>query len=298
MNILVTGSNGFVGRAIVENLKKNHYVIGIGTKGTPTNKVGKYVKWDIAKDELTESVISEKIDVIIHAAACIDIKDQVLELAKVNCLGTQRIFNLAVERNIKKVFYISSAPVIGVPEFHPISEKHPLKPLTMYHVTKLSGELILSQLYKYNIEAINLRIPSPIGPGMPVKSILPLFIRKVMSGEDITINGEGSRRQNYLDVRDLANVIENCLGKQQIAGAYLIAADTTISNIELARKCKDVIGGSSDIKYTGNSDTSDNQIWDYDNSNARDILGFYQKYSIDESIADIWKSMERNLKGL
>ena len=123
MNILVTGSNGFVGRAIIESLKKNHYVIGIGTKNIPTNKVDKYVKWDIAKDKLPESAISEKVDIIIHAAACIDIKDQELELTEVNCLGTQRIFNLAVEKNVEKVFYISSAPVIGTPEFHPISEK-------------------------------------------------------------------------------------------------------------------------------------------------------------------------------
>ena len=297
MNILVTGSNGFVGRAIIESLKKNHYVIGIGTKNIPTNKVDKYVKWDIAKDKLPESAISEKVDIIIHAAACIDIKDQELELTEVNCLGTQRIFNLAVEKNVEKVFYISSAPVIGPPEFHPISEKHLLKPLTMYHVTKLSGELILNQLNKYNIETINLRIPSPVGPGMPVNSILPLFIQKVMRGEEVTINGEGSRRQNYLDVRDLANVIKNCLERKRIAGTYLITADVTVSNIELARKCMNIIGGSSDIKYTGIPDVSDNQIWDYDNSNAKDMLGFQQNYSIDESITDIWKSMERNLKG-
>lgn len=298
MNILVTGSNGFVGGVIVDALKKNHYVIGIGTRSIPNNRVDKYVKWDIAKDALSESALSENVDVIVHAAACIDIEDQALKLAEVNCLGTQRIFNLAIKKNVKKVFYISSAPVIGYPECHPISEKHPLKPNTMYHATKLSGELILNQLNKYIIEVINLRISSPIGPEMPVKSILPLFIQKVMNGEDVTINGEGLRRQNYLDVRDLANVIESCLERQQIAGTYLITADATVSNIELAKKCIDIIGGLSKIKYTGISDTSDDLIWDYDNSNAKNILGFQQSYDINKSIIDIWESMKRSLKGL
>lgn len=292
MNILVTGSNGFVGGIIVEYLKQRHHVIGVGTKEKPSHTVDQYIRWDIARDEIDEDLLLDRIDVIIHAAASIDVDDTSLDLSYVNCLGTQRIFNLALKKAVKKVFYISSAPIIGIPVVHPITEGHPVQPNTMYHATKLAGEILLDQLNRHGIENVNLRVSSPIGPGMPVKSILPLFIKKVMTGENVTINGKGTRRQNYIDVRDIAKTIENNFDKNGISGTYLMTSNTTVSNVELAQKCINIIGGSSTIDYTRQSDITDEQMWDYDNTYAKTVLGFKQSYNIDDSIIDIWKAMK------
>lgn len=292
MNVLVTGSNGFVGGIIAEHLKQKHYIIGVGTKEKSSHTVDRYIRWDIARDEINEDLLPDRIDVIIHAAANKDIDDASLDLSYVNCLGTQRVFNLALKKEVDKVFYISGAPIIGTPVVHPITEDHPEQPNTMYHATKLAGEVLLNPLNKHGIENINLRVSSPIGPEMPVKSILPLFIKKVMAGENVTINGKGTRRQNYIDVRDIAKTIEKNFEKNDIAGTYLMTSDTTLSNVELAQKCINIIGGSSIIEYTGQPDISDGQNWDYDNAYVKAKLGFKQSYDIDDSIIDIWKSMK------
>lgn len=57
-----------------------------------------------------------------------------------------------------------------------------------------------------------------------------------MRGEDIVINVKGTRRQNYIDVRDIAQAIEKLLITPNAVGVYNIGSDVTIFNIELAKK--------------------------------------------------------------
>lgn len=287
MNILITGSNGFIGSILVKYLKKEHKVIGVGRKSKPNSDVDRYIQWDISKSDCQDNDVKDEIDVIIHAAACISIEDSAIQLSAINCVGTQRIFALAIKKRVKKLIYISSAPIIGKPLQHPINENHPNRPFTIYHATKLAGEIILNQLERYGIENINLRIPSPIYTNMPIKTIVPLFVSKAIKNETITVNGRGTRRQNYLDVRDLANVIEKCLVKNNIQGTYIVASDKTISNIELAKLCVKITNSQSKIVFSGKEDTSDGQVWDYDNSSAKKHLEFVQTYPIEKTIEDM-----------
>lgn len=177
--------------------------------------------------------------------------------------------------------------MIGNPLEHPISEHHPLNPLTMYHATKLSAEYLLYQLAKYGTEVIILRIPSPIAPDMPEKTILPIFASRAFHGEIIEIYGKGSRRQNYLDVRDLAGVIEKNLAGCNITGVYNIASERTVSNKELAQLCINIAGSSSEIRIIDRPDPLDGQVWDITCLKAKEQLGYYQRYPIEESIKDI-----------
>ena len=87
----MTGLNGFVGGIIAEYLKQRHYVIGVGTKGKTSHTVDRYIKWDITRDEINEDLLPDKIDVIIHVAAIIDVDDTFLDLSDANCLGTQNL---------------------------------------------------------------------------------------------------------------------------------------------------------------------------------------------------------------
>ena len=295
-NILVTGSNGFVGSSIVHELAKKNNIIGCGTRAEAAEKEQKdlktYVQWDIAHEECPEMLQQMEIDVIIHAAACLDKNDENPELVMTNCLGTHRIYQLAREKQVSKVFYISGSTVIGVPKTNPVTEEHEINPQSMYLATKMAGEMILNQLVKTGIQVIHLRVPSPIGPGMPEKTIVPIFLKNAMQGKDITLAGKGSREQNYLDVRDLAEAIQNCLDTDEVCGTFNIGADQPVSNLRLAQLCVEAVHSTSKVGFSGKEDTSDGQIWNLDCSRLKAAVGYRQRYTIEQSLKDIVKGME------
>lgn len=293
MKILITGSKGFIGHNLADILANGNDVISTGRGPSLSAGPKNYFSWDLAEESVPWEQIPHDLDVIVHVAASLSPNNMDEGLIATNCLGSHRIYQLAKTSNVKRVFYISSVPVIGIPRSLPITEEHPLQPRTMYHVTKLAGEMILDQLLYDGIEVVHLRIPSPIGPGMPVKTILPIFIKNALNGEKINIIGKGGRRQNYLDVRDLANLLCGCLDKEGIAGVYNIAAPETVSNLELAELCIKLTGSMSEIGFLDKEDEAEGQVWDVDTSKAADKLGFCQQYTIQQSIADIANEMRR-----
>lgn len=282
MRILISGVNGFVGQSLVETLRA-HSIIGIGRQTTSISAC-EYYKWDIREwnDEVFDAI--GDVDIIIHAAASLSIDDDDSGLINTNCMGTYNIYKFAKKKKSKKVFYISGAPIIGNPVVHPINENHPLNPQLMYHATKLAGEYILNLLNKYGIEVVNLRINAPIGCHMPIKSIVPIFVDNAWNGRNLVLNGQGSRKQTYLDVRDLSRVILENLNREGIAGTYIIAGKEAVSNKKLAELCVEISGSDSKILFSGITDENDGVVWDYDCSKAENVLGFSARYSIEDSL--------------
>lgn len=287
MKILITGSNGFIGRAIVNELAGEHDIIGCGTKSESAVKVDEYIRWNIADEEIPSGISDMRADAIIHTAASLDKDDRNETLVKTNCLGTHRIYALARRISVKRVIYLSSIPIIGEPLITPIKESAEINPITMYHATKVAGEYILNQLTKEGIDVIHLRIPSPIGPGMPAKTIVPIFLKQAIKGEALILAGKGARQQNYIDVRDIAYVVRKMLDRNISGGVYHAASKETVSNYELARMCIQVTESTSKIKYSSRTDPYDGWTWDIDISKLTEAIGGFNKHSIWESLRDI-----------
>ncbi len=289
MNILVTGCNGFIGQSICETLKyKGYTVIGLGVEDHPLTNIDKYIACDISDAASVEQILPYLSvgDSIVHTAALLNKGDFDSKLINVNCIGALNILELAVKAKCRKIINISSAPIIGIPYIHPIDENHPIQPRSLYHVTKVMQEHIFELAEKYDITSINIRIPSPIGIRMNPSTILAVFIKRCINNEPIEILGKGSRRQNYIDVRDIANFVEKCQFSDTIKGTYIIGSNDTISNLELAKKCVSISEASSEIIFSQYADSQEGIIWDYSCDCAKEI-GFICKYSIDDSIRDI-----------
>lgn len=296
MRVLVTGSNGFIGSCICKRLHEDHYVIGCGTTNcSKTEDVDAYFQWKIGMEPIPETLNDIHIDAIVHAAASKNLDDESQVLMYTNCMGSHQIFVLAKDKCVKRVVYLSSIPIIGKPVDRKITENIVIAPLTMYHATKASGEYILNQLEKYNISEVNLRIPSPIGPGLKVRNIVNIFLANAMEGKDIVINGAGTREQNYIDVRDIAEAIYKILAKDKISGTYNIGSQRTVSNIELAKLCIEITGHKSNIVFSGNQDSTDNQVWDIDIAKLERDTDFVPKYDIRQTLMDMKMHFEGEL---
>ena len=289
--VYITGSNGFIGSWLAKYLNKYYKVIGFGRQKCSRIDEIEYYKWDISNPWNTCEMPEKNPDVIIHAAAMID-KDNLSKQSVItNCLGTYNVLEMAVKTKAKSIIYISSLPIVGEEHNNPIDEELPLKPNSLYHATKAAGELIISQAQSYGIKVVSLRVPSPIGPDMPVKTILPIFIKNALDNLPIRIMGKGTRKQNYLDVRDLAKAIKLIIDKDVNSGVYNIGAKNIISNIDLAKMCRDVLNSECDIALNGD-DRLDNLDWTTDDSKLINAIGEYQEHSMKESIIDIARGLK------
>src|SRR5689334_17677793 len=141
-------------------------------------------------------------DVVVHAAAALPIQASRDSIRSVNVLGTEHVLHEARVADVRRVVFISSTAVYGVPEKHPIEEDDPLVGVGWYGESKLDAEAL------FRVAAVETTIVRPktfIGPErLGVFEILFDWIRE---GRRIYILGKGHNRYQLLAVEDLVEAI-------------------------------------------------------------------------------------------
>ncbi len=290
--VLVTGAGGFIGKYVVDKLCKMGYAV----TALVHNHIPQYhdsvkvIKADICDEAMPEQIAAEmgECGACIHLAADIDMRGSGQTILT-NCLGTYHLASLANMLSAEKFIYMSSLPVIGVPRYLPVTEQHPAEPVTLYHITKYTGEKIVNKICSPQMQKIILRISSPIGIGMNQSSYLSILLNKCCKNESIEVFGQGKRCQNYIDVRDIARAAAYSLKAGQ-SGLYLIAGKNSISNLELAYLCKKITDSDSDISYGIRDDSEENFRWIISGKKAEIELGFLPEYGLEESLRWIYSS--------
>lgn len=294
MKVVVTGANGFIGKYVVARLvKEGHKVIGIGRNEVECEFDNyHFCKVDIVNEESINVVFEnfKGVDGIVHLAADLDMQGS-SQTITTNCLGTFLLARKAVEKGMKFFINISSIPVIGKPTIIPITEEHPTCPETLYHITKLTSEQIVNTLCNAHMRTYNLRISSPIGIGMSSKNFLSVIMNKCKKNESIEIYGQGTRVQNYIDVRDVAEAVLLAI-KSERHGLYLVAGQTSISNIELVKKCIHLLHSKSEIIVGQKADREEDNRWYISAEKISKELEFVPRYSLDDTISWINHSLE------
>ncbi len=118
--------------------------------------------------------------------------------------------------NIKIVF-ASTRQIYGKPDYLPVDESHPIRPVDVNGINKLAGEwyhLLYNNVY--DIKACALRLTNTYGPGMRVKdarqTFLGIWVRLLLEGKPIKVFGDG------LQLRDF-NFVDDCVDALLLAGA-------------------------------------------------------------------------------
>ncbi len=290
MNVLVTGSNGFLGSHTAAFLReKGCRVTGLGRHEKPLFEVDDYICCDLSDGEsfknLSES--GKKFDAVVHLAADMRREPHNVTVVIANCGGTQRLLEYCEETKVPVFVQLSSLPVIGRPIFHPIKEDHPLCPPTVYHATKIEQELLADYAFRlHGLRTCSLRISAPVGRGMNPRTIFPVFVKKALAGETLELAGKGTRKQTYISARDIAGAIYAAINSKA-QGVCNLASYNTVSNKELAETIVDVTKSSSKIVFTGKEDYMDDYVWDADISKLKNDTGWEPSVGLEEMIREM-----------
>ncbi|ACX73455.1 NAD-dependent epimerase/dehydratase [Methanocaldococcus vulcanius M7] len=215
--ILVTGGAGFIGSHIVDKLIENNYDVIILDNLTTGNKnninpKAEFVNADIRNKDLDEKINFKDVEVVIHQAAQINVRNSVenpVYDADVNILGTINILEMMRKYDINKIIFASSGgAVYGEPNYLPVDENHPINPLSPYGLSKYVGEEYI-QLYNrlYGTEYAILRYSNVYGERQDPRGeagVISIFIDKMLKNQRPIIFGDGNQTRDFVYVGDVA----------------------------------------------------------------------------------------------
>lgn len=97
------------------------------------------------------------------------------------------------------------------------------------------------------------------------------------------VGGEGTRRQNYVDVRDIAEAALHLLTVPS-EGVYHVGGAKSVSNLELAQACVSVLGSESEVSCDGKEDPQEGLAWEVSSGRATEAFGYVAAHAIEDSI--------------
>ena len=176
------------------------------------------IRGDI-RDEPAARELVDGARILVHAAAALPIRGSRAEIESVNVDGTLTLLSAAAEAGVRRVVFVSSTAVYGVPDKHPIEEDDPLQGVGHYGESKIAAEDAVRAFMRRGLECVIIRPKTFIGPErLGVFEILFDWIRE---GRRIYTLGDGSNRYQLLAVEDLVAAIVLSASKRAAAGDTL-----------------------------------------------------------------------------
>ena len=207
MKFLVTGASGFLGYHVCKFLiEKNQEVIGLDVNDFEYDDLKneiKFYKGDIRDSKLIEKV-TENVDVVMHGAAALPSESKKV-IYDVNLKGMDNILESCIKNKVKRLIYISSTAVYGIPKQHPIDEDAPKIGVGPYGETKIIDEQKCDEYRKKGLTITILRPKTFAGPYR--LGVFQIFCDWVYSKKNIPIIGSGKNKYQLLHVQDLVDAI-------------------------------------------------------------------------------------------
>ena len=263
MNIVVTGGAGFIGSHMAaRHIADGHRVIVVDdlSTGRPAKVPAgaRLVEADVAETDLEPLLAEEKIDVVSHHAAQIDVRHSVsdpLDDARSNVLGSLKIFEACRRAGVRRVLFASTGGALyGEPrDGRPAPESHATDPVSPYGCAKLSIEKYL-HYYRviHGFEVQVLRYANVYGPGqngLGEAGVVAIFAEAILAGKTPKIRGDGEQTRDYVFVGDVVESAARALSAGK-SGTWNVgtAVETSVNRLfELIARALDYHGAPEHV---------------------------------------------------
>jgi len=298
--ILVTGAAGFLGSFLCDRLLADgHEVIGMDNQvsGRAENLDDAFYhdRFSFYEHDVTEFIhISGELDAILHLASLaspVFYRDYPIKTLKVGALGTHKTLGLAKEKGATYLF-TSTSEVYGDPEVNPQPESYrgnvdPYGPRSCYDESKRYGEsLVRAYRDKHDLNVRVARIFNTYGPRMRLDDgrVIPNFVRQALTGEDLTVYGDGEQTRSFCYVSDMIDGLVALLESDIETPVNIGNPDERTIN-ELAKVVLEVTGSDSAITYE-ELPPQDPQVRRPDISKAKSKLGWGANVGLREGLQE------------
>jgi dTDP-glucose 4,6-dehydratase len=309
MRVLITGAAGFLGSHLCDRfLAEGHRVVGLDNfvTGHPDNIAHlmgderfEFIRHDIS----TFTHVAGEIGGVLHfasPASPIDYLELPIQTLKVGSLGTHNALGLAKAKGAR-FFLASTSEVYGDPLVHPQTEEYwgnvnPVGPRGVYDEAKRFAEAITMAYHTYHgVDTRIIRIFNTYGPRMRPRDgrVVSNFIVQALSGEPITIYGDGSQTRSF------------CYASDEVDGIYrlFMQGDHNPTNIgnpdeytvkQLAELVVELTGTAAPIVYEP-LPADDPKVRKPDITRARRMLGWEPTIHVRDGLARTIEYFQQHL---
>ena len=304
---LITGGLGFIGSSLARKL------VGLGAEVTLVDSLIPQYGGNLANVEDLRGKVQVNISDVRdpHAMSyLIKDKDYLFNLAgqtshmdsmtdpftdlEINSTSQLSILEAARKYNPKvRIVYASTRQIYGKPQYLPVDEKHPIVPVDVNGINKVSGEwyhILYSKVY--GIPCTALRLTNTYGPGMRVKdarqTFLGIWVKQLLTNEPIKVFGDGLQLRDFNYVDDAVDAFLLAATRDEAIGQVMNLGSSEVINLkDLAEKIVSIHGqGSWDlIPFPPERKAID--IGDYfsDYGMAKQVLGWEPKVDLSTGLA-------------
>jgi dTDP-glucose 4,6-dehydratase len=296
--VVITGGAGFLGSHLCERaLAEGHEVVCVDNLVTGRLENLKHLldRGDIEflEHDVTKPFeLAGPVDYILHfasPASPIDYLELPIQTLKVGSLGTHNSLGLAKAKGAR-FFLASTSEVYGDPQEHPQKETYwgnvnPVGPRGVYDEAKRFAEAMTMAYHRYHqVDVRIVRIFNTYGPRMRVRDgrVVPAFVQQALTGEPMTVFGEGKQTRSFCYVDDLVEGIWRLL-MSDLRQPCNIGNPHEMTILEFAETIRAAVGSSSPIVFNP-LPVDDPQTRQPDITQARRELGWEPKVPLAEGL--------------
>lgn len=304
MNILVTGANGFIGRALVPALRAQGHTVR-GAVRRPA-RVDEVAVPDLARPDADWSPAVGGIDVVVHLAGRAHVMqehalDPLVEYRRVNAAGTLHLARQAADHGVRRFVFISTVKVNGeqTEPGRPFVEEDAPAPGDAYGQSKAEAEAGLADLApRCGMEFCVIRPTLVYGPG--VRANFLSMARWLQRGVPLPFAALTANRRSLVGVDNLNSLIATCAVHPAAANQVFLAADgDDLSTAGLLRRTATALGVRARLFYVppamlaaGASVLGARGLWQrlggslqVSTRKAQSLLGWRPPLTVDEGLA-------------
>ena len=314
--ILVTGSDGFIGSHLTEQLVRAGHRVRAFTYYNSFNTWG----WlDTLSSDIMEHVevitgdirdpngVREAVkgcDAVFHLAALIAIPfsyhspDSYVDT---NIKGTLNVLQAARDSEVSRVLVTSTSEVYGTAQYVPIDEKHPFRGQSPYSATKIGADRLAESFCRsFNLPVTIVRPFNTYGPRQSARAVIPTIITQLLSGKAEIKLGSLTPTRDFNYVKDTVNGFYEVFKSNKTIGEEInIATQQEVSIGDLANELIRQINPNAkilcDTQRLRPENSEVNRLLGC-NQKIRELTGWIPQYTLTEGLAETISFFEKNLQ--
>lgn len=225
MKVLITGGTGFLGCHLARLLLKKKYSV-ILYDISPLDAKDLQGKVKVIEGNILDkekmNVALKNVDYVVHTAAALPIQRDKKTIYSVNIDGTACVLKASLKQKVKRLVFISSTAVYGIPKHLPEKEDAPLDPIGYYGESKIQGEKLCLAYDKKGLSVNIIRPKTFLGPER--LGVFQLWFEEIYTGKPLFLLGKGDNKYQLLSVFDIAAAIVDALVAKKHGEIFNIGA--------------------------------------------------------------------------